>query len=85
MNEIELLRSKVNSLEAELAGIYKRRLALDAMDAYKAHATTHAQEIADEAAAMLVRFGAHPDTYPHVADFLGLRMASDTLRREVQP
>jgi hypothetical protein len=77
MNEIELLRSKINSLEAELEGIYKRRLALDAMDAYKAHATTHAQEIADEAAGMLVRFDAHPDTYPRTAEFLRLRRASD--------
>jgi hypothetical protein len=59
--------------------------AIAAMNAYKEYAVTHAQEIANEAAAMLVRFGAHPDTYPHVADFLGLRMASDVATKEVLP
>ena len=63
----------------------KRKAALDAMKAYKAYATTHAQEIADEAAAMLARFNAHPETYPFTADFLGLRMVSDAAVKEVHP
>jgi len=82
MDEIELLRSKVNSLEAELDGIHKRRIALYAIDAYKDHATTHAQEIADEAAGMMARFDAHPDTYPRTAEFLRLRRASDAATKE---
>ena len=63
----------------------KYKAAIAAMNAYKEYAVTHAQEIANEAAALLVRFGAHPDTYPHVADFLGLRMASDAATKEVMP
>jgi regulator of protease activity HflC (stomatin/prohibitin superfamily) len=63
----------------------KRKAALAAMDAYKAHASNQFQQIADEAAAMMQRFGAVPSTYPATAEFLRLRDIADTLRREVQP
>jgi regulator of protease activity HflC (stomatin/prohibitin superfamily) len=55
------------------------------MDAYKAHAANQFQQIADEAAAMMQRFGATPSTYPATAEFLRLRDIADTLRREVLP
>ena len=85
MNETESLRARIASLEAELAATHKRRAAIEAMEAYQNHATTHAQEIASEAAAMLARFNANPETYPFTADFLGLRMVSDAAVKEVQP
>ena len=63
----------------------KRKLAFAAMDAYKAHAANRSQQIADEAAAMMQRFGAVPSTYPATAEFLRLRDIADAMRREVQP
>jgi regulator of protease activity HflC (stomatin/prohibitin superfamily) len=63
----------------------KRKAAIAAMDAYKAYAANQFQQIADEAAAMMQRFGATPSTYPATAEFLRLRDIADTLRREVQP
>lgn len=63
----------------------KRRAALAAIDVYKAYADTNAQEIANEAVAMMCRFNAYADTYPIVAKFLALRNEADRLRKEVQP
>jgi len=85
MNETESLRARIASLEAELASHFKRRAAIEAMEAYKAHATTHAQEIADEAAAMHCRYMASDESYPRTAEYLALRNEADRLRKEVQP
>ena len=86
MNETESLRARVASLEAELAATHKRRAAIEAMDAYKTHATTHAQEIADESAGMMRRLFRDPHfAYPATAEFLELRNEADRLRKEVQP
>ena len=86
MNETESLRARVALLEAEVAAYYKRRAAIEAMDAYKAHASTHAQEIAGESAEMMRRLFRDPHfAYPHTAEFLELRNKADRLRKEVQP
>lgn len=63
----------------------KRKAAIAAMNAYKAHAASRWQEIADEAAWMLEKFGANPDNYPATAKYLALRNEADRLRKEVQP
>lgn len=63
----------------------KRKAAIAAMNAYKAHAANRSQQIADEAAAMMQRFGAASSTYPATAEFLRLRDIADTMRKEVQP
>ena len=86
MNETESLRARIASLDAELATYYKRRAAIEAMEAYKAYATTHAQEIAEEGAEMMRRlFGDPHFGYPHTAEFLESRNKADRLRKEVQP
>lgn len=79
------LRARIASLESELASHFKRRAAIEAMEAYKAHASTHAQEIADEASWMLDKFLANPNSYPVTAEYLRLRNEADRLRKEVQP
>ena len=63
----------------------KRKAAIEAMKAYKAHAASCWPEIADEAAAMMIRFNAHPDTYPITSKYLALRNKADRLRKDVQP
>ena len=63
----------------------KRKAAIDAMTTYLDYAANQAQEIADEAAAMMIRFGAHPVAYPIVSKYLALRNEADRLRKEVQP
>ena len=74
MNETESLRARIASLEAELAATHKRRAAIEAMEAYQNHATTHAQEIANESAGMMRRLFRDPHfAYPHTAEFLELR------------
>ena len=55
------------------------------MTTYLDYAANQAQEIADEAAAMMIRFGAHPVAYPIVSKYLALRNEADRLRKEVQP
>ena len=85
MNETESLRARIASLEAELAGHHKRRAAIEAMDAYKSHASSFAQEIASEAASMCQWVGAKPESVPFVSEFIRLRSNADRLRKEVQP
>jgi cell division septum initiation protein DivIVA len=85
MNETESLLARIASLEAELAGHHKRRAAIEAADAYKAHAAAHAQEIASEAASICQWIGAKPESVPFVSEFIRLRNEADRLRKEVQP
>ena len=85
MNETESLRERIASLEAEITSHYKRHAAIEAMEAYKAHASTHAQEIASEAASMCQWIGAKPESVPFVSEFIRLRNEADRLRKEVQP
>ena len=86
MNETESLLARIASLEAELATHHKHRAAIEAMEAYKAHATAHAQEIADESAGMMRRLFRDPHfAYPATAEFLELRNKADRLRKEAQP
>ena len=91
MNETESLRARIASLEAELAVTHKRRAAIEAADAYKAYAATHAQEIADEGAQALDLYDkaingmCSPSDFPKLAKYLELRNESDRLRKEVQP
>ena len=85
MNETESLRARIASLEAEITSLHKRRAAIEAMEAYKTHATTHAQEIAGESSGMLDKFLANPNSYPVTAKYLALRNEADRLRKEIQP
>ena len=85
MNETESLRARVASLEAELAATHKRRAAIEAMEAYKAHASSLAREIASEAASMCQWIGAKPESVPFVSEFIRLRNEADRMRKEVQP
>jgi len=79
------LRARIASLEVELAGHFKRRAAIEAVDAYKDYATTHAQEIANEAVGMFSGQAPHGYLFPHTAEYLRLRNEADRLRKEVQP
>jgi cytosine/adenosine deaminase-related metal-dependent hydrolase len=85
MNETESLRARIASLEAEISSLHKRRAAIEAMEAYKAHAATHAQEIADEAEDLLDQSGKNPAHFPRTAEYLRLRNEADRLRKEVLP
>lgn len=85
MNETEKLHARIASLEAELAAHFKRRAAIEAMEAYKAHAASFAQEIASEAASLSRWIGAKPESVPFVSEFIRLRNEADRLRKEVQP
>ena len=82
MNETESLRARVASLEAEIASHFKRRAAINAMEAYKTYATTHAQEIADEAVGLYAGQAAHGYLFPHAAEYLRLRNEADRLRKD---
>ncbi len=84
MNETESFLARIASLEAELAVTHKRRAAIEAMEAYKAYATVHAQEIAEEAAD-LIQIHTSPHLFPCTAEFLDLRNKADRLRKEIQP
>ena len=84
-DQFNRLRARVASLESELSNHYKRRAAIEAAEAYKAYATTHAQEIADEAVGLYAGQAAHGYLFPHTAEFLRLRNIADRLRKEVQP
>ena len=84
MNETESLHARIASLESELATYYKRRAAIEAAEAYKAYATTHAQEIADEAAD-LIQIHTAKHLFPSVHEYLTLRNEADRLRKGVQP
>jgi cell division septum initiation protein DivIVA len=85
MNETESLRARIASLEAEIASHHKRRAAMAAREAYKAYASTHAREIADEAADLFCRLSVTRESFPRAAGFLELRKEADRLRKEVQP
>ena len=91
MNGTESLRARIASLEAELASHYKRRAAIEAMEACKTYATTHAQEIADEGAQALnlydksIKGMCSPSDFPRLSNYLELRNEADRLRKEVQP
>lgn len=63
----------------------KRKAAIAAMNAYISYAKNYAQQIANEAAAMHVRYMAPDETYEHTAEYLALRSEADRLRKEVQP
>ena len=85
MNETESLHARIASLEAELAAHYKRRAAIEAIEAYKAHASTHALAISCEAASICQWIGAKPESVPFVFEFIRLRLEADRLRKEVLP
>lgn len=63
----------------------KRKAAIAAMNAYISYASNYAQQIANESAAMHVRYMASDETYEHTAEYLRLRSEADRLRKEVQP
>lgn len=62
-----------------------RKSAIAAMNAYISYAKNCAQQIANESAAMLIRYMASDETYEHTAEYLRLRNEADRLRKEVQP
>ncbi len=63
----------------------KRKAAIAAMNAYISYAKKNAQEIANESAAMHVRYMASDETYEYTAEYLRRRNEADRLRKEVQP
>lgn len=85
MNETESLHARIASLEAELASYHKRRAAIEAMEAYKAHAATHAQDIAHESSVMFARHSPPDYLFPFTSRFLALRDEADRLRKEARP